>query len=276
MAASNIRFCYDNLIDTASLTESSQVSTLPVENIQDPRLRCKWKTTGDSSENVVADLGSAQAVNCIAILNHNISSSVTNLRIQGHTSDSWADPDVNINLLDPVGDASYNAYNNKIIIWYSTSSSKRYWRVLIEDASNPDGYIEIGRIFLGAYFEPSAGVEQGININKKDLSEVVKNMQGTPYANLKDKVWGFNFNINNIQSDPAGTDDLQSFIDIFDDIGNSKNIVISLDPDRGSGEDNRYSNLKRFSVYGLMTKDFESTDIASKKFSSSFTFEESI
>jgi hypothetical protein len=36
----------------------------------------------------------------------------------------------------------------------ATADSTRYWRISANDASNPDGYIEIGRIFMGVPFEP--------------------------------------------------------------------------------------------------------------------------
>ena len=275
MAASNIRFLYNNLADTASLTESSEVETLPIENIQDSRLGCRWRSTG-TDENIVLDLGSAQSIDSFAILGHNISSSVTVLKIQGHTSDSWGSPDVDIDLLDPQGGGgSYNVYDSKFILWYLSSASKRYWRIVITDDSNPDAYLEIGRVFLGAYFEPSTGARQGLTINKRDLSEVIKNMQGTPYSNLKDKIWIYDFSLESLLSDPAGTDDLQTIIDMFDNAGSNKDIIVSIDPDRGSGT-NRYSNLKRFSAYGLLTNDFNTTDVAQIKFNSSFIFEESV
>lgn len=69
-----IRFCYDNKIDDATLVESSQVATRPVENIQDSRRTIAWRTSTlrDRAEAVLCNLGSAQTIKAVAIINHNI------------------------------------------------------------------------------------------------------------------------------------------------------------------------------------------------------------
>ena len=68
---SKIRFLWDNLVDIATLIPSSEVSSLPVKNIQHPHRKLVWRTLSDWGEWVEANLGSPQAVKAMALINHN-------------------------------------------------------------------------------------------------------------------------------------------------------------------------------------------------------------
>lgn len=104
------------------------------------RMTC-WRSTGDSSESIIINLGSAQDIYAFIIQDHNITSGAT-VKLQANTSDSWTTP----------------AYSNTFTtisdpLFLYLDQEYQYWRVLVEDASNPDGYIEIGNLFLGSYLE---------------------------------------------------------------------------------------------------------------------------
>ena len=47
----------------------------------------------------------------------------------------------------------------------------KYWRVEIDQASNPDGYISVGRIIAGYYFEPELEMDAGYSLGFKDFSK---------------------------------------------------------------------------------------------------------
>jgi len=111
-----------------------------VENLLDLDRNTYWMSTGDASESLVIDLGSAKLVTAFVLLDHNLTSGAT-LTLQGHTANSWSSPSYSV--AQTVGDpiASY------------LSETYQYWRVLITDASNPDGYLKIGDVYLGTYTE---------------------------------------------------------------------------------------------------------------------------
>lgn len=91
----------------------------------------------------VIDLGSAQEIKALVLYDHNLTSGAV-IHIQGHTADSWGTPDFD----DTV---TYNA--DKIVHYLTSATTKRYWRLKIEDADNTDDYIQIGELFLGSYLE---------------------------------------------------------------------------------------------------------------------------
>lgn len=155
-----MKILYDNLLDDATLTESSEDGNYPAEYVQDQDLAATWRTTGDTSENIVIDLGAAASVDCAAIFGHNLTASAT-IKIQGHTADSWASPDVD----ETITAATYG------LMHFFTSASKRYWRFTFADASNPDGYIEIGRLMVGANLTITKSFTRSFTEKNVDTSE---------------------------------------------------------------------------------------------------------
>jgi hypothetical protein len=97
---------------------------------------------------LVADLGSAQAVDVVALCDHNLTAAGT-ISIAGHTVDSWGAPSLSESITYQAGD----------VLRYLTTASRtyRYWRLSLTDTANGDGYLRIGELFLGSYVAFSLG-----------------------------------------------------------------------------------------------------------------------
>jgi len=255
-----IRFCYNNLVDTADITASDEEITLPAENLKDFRLGCKYRSTTTSIE-IEFNLGGLQTINALAILAHNISDQVSVLKWQ-HKSlvgDSYVDY---VDLLDPEGGGgSYNAYSDDKIIWFPASVSKGFLNLVITDTQNIDGYIEIGRIFVGSYFEPSNDAESHIEIETNDLSDQTNALDGTEYFNIKSLRDTANLNFPLVENDDQGVDDYQTFKDMYELVGQHQDMIISLYPDRGSVNDNRYRYLKNYTYYCRFINNFKTVPL---------------
>jgi hypothetical protein len=64
------------------------------------------------------------------------------IKIQANATDTWTSPAVDETL----------TINNTYMVashYFSTDQTYRYWRVVIEDAGNPYGYLELGVVWLG-------------------------------------------------------------------------------------------------------------------------------
>ena len=74
-----MRIAYQNYVDATGVTfiASSADANYPVTNIQDQRLSTRWRTTAITSQSVIVDLGSALAIDTVAILGHNVASTAT-------------------------------------------------------------------------------------------------------------------------------------------------------------------------------------------------------
>ena len=171
-----MRFMYANEVDISSytLTANSENANYPVENVQEQQLSKKYWATGDTSEWVKLDGGSSEAItaNMAAIIGHNISSGATTIKIQGHDTDVWTDPTV---------DQSFT-YSAGLMWKVFTSDDLRYWRWLIEDASNPDTVIKIGRLFLGTYFDLSNWAQASFTRRTVDTSVLERSATGQGYG----------------------------------------------------------------------------------------------
>jgi len=207
-----VRFSYINFADAAELTASSETTGLPATNLLDPRPTRVWRTSGAASENLVLDLLTAESVSLAALLEHNLTSDAT-LTLQANSSDAWEAPPLEESL----------AWHGGLIVKFFAAAEYRYWRLLIADAGNPDGFIQLGRIWLGGYFQPSRDFGKDFSLRRVDPSPVVYSDSGsksvgerTPY-----RVVELNF---------PGTDEKAEFEQLIEVAGVGGDLIAALDP----------------------------------------------
>lgn len=139
-------FYNDRLVDlSATATASSEASEYPVENVFTNNYSQVWRSdAADSSgETIVFDFGLSVDVNDIAIGNTNIRSTAT-VKIQGNNANSWGAPTI-----DETIDVTSMDGTRRCIYHNFDGSGLRYWRLVVIDDGNPDGFIEIGKVMLG-------------------------------------------------------------------------------------------------------------------------------
>ena len=94
------------------------------------------------------------------------------------------------------------AHNEEIILHYlSAAETRRYWRLSIADPGNPDGYIEIGELYLGSYLELSKTYDEGFS----EKTAFLLDRNRTPYGVGEDRFYNaqLTFNINFGLIEPA-------------------------------------------------------------------------
>lgn len=134
-----MRFLYNNLADSATITSGATVPNFPVENLQDMRLSRAYRSTGNSDD-ILVDFGTAQAVDTFALGAHNISTTVT---LQANTTDSWGAPPFTRTVTLQAG-TSYDTFDEETYRW---------WRVVIPTQPHQ---VQIGRLALGVGFAAPA------------------------------------------------------------------------------------------------------------------------
>jgi hypothetical protein len=102
----------------------------------------RYRSSGLDNPNwIKISLDSAVSADCIAIYDHNFSSSAV-ITIQGNASDSWGAPTFSETV----------TWNNcKILHYFASSQSFQYWRLVISDETNAAAYIQISELCLGEY-----------------------------------------------------------------------------------------------------------------------------
>lgn len=165
--AESVRFLYDaDVWDAATITASSEAGDLEDDNAVHDFVGRPWRSTGDTAEWIKFDLGSAEQITCVALFGFNFTSAAT-VTLQANSSDSWGAPPYSQALTietDSEGDVL------KRLVFF-LDETYQWWRITIADAANPDGYVEIGRIIAGAYYEPPRGVSEGVSIAVIDPSQ---------------------------------------------------------------------------------------------------------
>lgn len=148
-----------------------------------------------------------------------ISPSAT-LTIQASETDNWAAPSYEQVL----------TYNDEVISLFSDTGlhteALRFWRLLIDDVHNPNGYVEIGSIFLGDYFTPSQGAARfPFEGDYVDNSITIFSEGGQSFSDVREQTERFSFQISNMT-----IAEKESMDSVFRAVGTSQPFFISMDP----------------------------------------------
>ena len=201
----DIQLLFPNRIDGdgATLSGGSWLPALPLANLQNRVLSKVARSTNDAtaSTRFVIDLGRERSIDGLVLMAHNLSTSATYEITASANADlssplyasgprlaypsiyqtvdlPWSHPHWWSGLPDEedLADLPANA-----IHLLSTAVSARYWRVIISDESNPVGYVQIGRVFIGSAWRPPMNYVYGAKLGIVDPSTSDRALSGTLY-----------------------------------------------------------------------------------------------
>jgi hypothetical protein len=141
----NMHMLWNNLHPDATVTASSADADWPVSYLKLYWPTLTHRTTGIASEWWKWDLGAATQVRYFILWNHNFTSGAT-LTLQANASDSWG---------APAYSTAVTRYSGFVIA--AINQTYRWWRLVVADAGNGDGYLKAGYAYLGGYFAPTYG-----------------------------------------------------------------------------------------------------------------------
>jgi len=213
MSNKKFRAIWDKrFFDAAALTPSSEVATLPARNVQDPVRQRSWRTTGRAGEYLIADLGTPSdpedvrpAVTALVIMNHNLTRRATvtleaaptndfSAPLLSETHNAWADiigaGEGGAGGPPGAGGVIFDCHRawyapNPIRVIYLDSDpleAKGFWKLSFSDPGNPDGYIQVGRIYLTYFDEYKYDWAYPFDLGGVDDSVVTRNPGGTPWT----------------------------------------------------------------------------------------------
>ena len=141
----------DNPAVDGTITATTEAASYPATNLQSLPTTTRWRsTTVASAQDIEVDLGSAQSVDLIALVNHNLTSGASIVISAGTTTGYLEFSSVTMTWRE------FLAFK-----WLSTPESYRYWRIRITDASNADSYLAVGYLVLGGATLPTFQFRQG-------------------------------------------------------------------------------------------------------------------
>lgn len=205
---SNVLLAWNNRADVATLSGGNWSATLPITNLQNRQVQKVARTAGVALSDTVitADFGTAQSINCIALVVHNLSESakvrITAASNSGFTSPEYQSPWIevwpagliNAHLLEWEDDnfwlgtmsAEQRAgYNAPFLHVLPAPIYMRYWRIEIDDVGNPAGYVQVGRLFAAKSWQPQYNMAYGAALGFEDPSETVTSLGGAEYFDVR-------------------------------------------------------------------------------------------
>jgi hypothetical protein len=152
-------------------------------------------------------------IDFIAIKNHNLTNAAT----------------VVVNFYS---DAYITLVRSEAMTWSAESmvmlidEAQRYIEITFSDAWNPDGYIEIGRVWMGESIRPRIGFSMERTVVPQDQSVISESENGqvATIQRTQFKTWDYTFE----GVDPTDKADMD---DMFDEVGLSRALFICERPD---------------------------------------------
>lgn len=200
----NLALCWPNRVDaSATVTGGDWLTALPVTNVATRPIQQVARSSTDASTDTVIniDLGVARSLRGFSLVNHNLTADAQWKVSLGTTSGGT---DVYSGSLTDVILATYEAGFTSLgvedgdsirnpflaIQFLDQAYSARYVTLEIVDESNPDTYVQIGRVFAGGAYVPTINASYGLRDRIRDLSETLRSDGGAFWFNPKRRLRG--------------------------------------------------------------------------------------
>jgi hypothetical protein len=199
---------YQNRIDAVTFAAYGSWSTsLPLNNIKTRQLSKKARSTDDANASTKFRFSTEieRIVSTLGIIAHNLSVSAT-WRYRVYSDSGYATLVYDSGTLDvwpssPYGSYEWEdahfwdltptdeeiAYYTKNLIYVIPSIvSAQYYQIEFFDSSNSDGYVELGRIFIGSTYQPVLNMNLGASIGYESATVVDTAMSGAEFFDRRD------------------------------------------------------------------------------------------
>ena len=246
----NLVILSPTLSDASTLAASSEVATLPATNLQTLQPKRKWRSGASLTPYLTLDFGAAGAAcNGLGVIGHNLTSAAT-IRVRGKaTSNVTVSPAVDTGAVSawPATGKPSDAYWPQFLAWLSWSNSiaYRYWRVDFADGANPAGYIEAGRLMLGAYWQPTYNFDlSGTPLGFDQIDVQTRTDYGELFTDRRQRSAARRMSLQISASDKRET--LDGVAEIQRLRGGHGDVIVCLDP-------NATTDFHRFSMQAVFT-----------------------
>ena len=207
------RLMWSNPVDDAATLLTPSSAAINIENIRSLHRKRVWRTNSRTNETLVFDFQSTtENFRCCALTGFNLTTTATVLLEYSDNGSAWTGLTTKV-----VG-------SDTVLFFFFALLNNRYWRLTFNDAANVNPYVEVGRIFLGDYWEPAATVLRNWAIKVVDRSEVQRSVGQQKWTNQKEVITQIAFQLPPLNE----TDAIKNFLNIIRRIGLSRDIFLSL------------------------------------------------
>lgn len=209
----NFRIIYNNAANRATLTASSQASTsLGVGNLLTDIKSQVCRSVG-TSQVITATWPSAELLGGMMLAFSNLTSTGT-LRVEAYTEIASVSPvyDSGVVLACPPGPLGLVLWGSEVLgvnayscggfsygrLWFPAHVAVKKIVVTIADPANPSGYVEIGRLITGKFWEGQRNVDYGVTLTSVDTTKNFRNDAGDLMSDIGPRHRKITFNLSNL------------------------------------------------------------------------------
>ncbi|WP_210482781.1 hypothetical protein [Microvirga antarctica] len=139
---------FENVADSATLLSSSAAALTPVSRLQNEHVQRKWRGTAGDTEYLIADLGTAQDIDTVALMGLNLTrKAITRVRFSSADPSGAAGDLYDSGFSGSEVDEAYGM----LVGLAPASVSARYVRIDLMETGR--AYIEAGRLFVGKRYQ---------------------------------------------------------------------------------------------------------------------------
>lgn len=249
---SNVFLGYQNRIDECTLTLGSWSAGLPRANLQSRQLSKVARTADDAlaSTLFLAAMTAQRPISVVALVRTNLSRAAL-FRVRIYTDAGLTDEQYDSGWTDafalwtwafgtipwedphfwdgkPTEDDLDGYFPRDVIHVLDYRRLGKYVKVEINDTANADGYVEIGRAFIGDGWQPEYNMPYGsTGIQHADLSGVVAALGGAEFFAERDLVRTLRFELQYLSSAEA----MQRVFDMQRISKTVNEVVVVFDPE---------------------------------------------
>lgn len=236
-------------------------------NLQTMQPRDLWQSTNLTNLHFELDRGSAQPWNAVALLFTNATSAATwRIRAaddQASLTDGTADYDSGTLTLRAAGaDDTWDRPHG--LLWVAAGVTRRWLRIDIADAANPDTVFRAGRLVIGNLWQPTRNAQYPRSVTPRDDSTrdrtdggaLIPTERGDPYL------------VADLRLDYMSEADALAEIFALRRLrGTRRDMLTVLDPEEGT-------YLHQGILYGLLTRDEPIVHAGFRRYQHRLQFEE--
>ena len=281
---SNMLIVYRNYADIGLLSGGSWQPTLPIGNLADRHPSRVARTTGTPPEDTLieVDVGEARPIRFIGLLRHNLTQSArwrirtaSGPELSGETYDSgWLDawPAVvpfgvgvwgEFNWGGRLNADEARAYGIAALHLIDAAPRHRFVRIDLDDADNPAGYLEAGRLLVAPAWQPTVNLQHGWSIEQVDDSRIVRSLGGQAFVDVKPKYRRLRFTLEHLGADEM----FGNAYELERLKGKGGDVLVMVDPEQPT-------HRHRQTVYGMLAETTPISNPYHTSFAKEFVVEE--
>lgn len=278
----NIRIISANASDTATLTSSDFIGTLPVTNLQiegRARVARTANATGDKTINGSWSAANPVIISAVVLYGCNFTAAAK-IRVQVWDGTNQTGTLIyDSGLIDaisrvgwgefgwgilPWGSSLFNNWSSAFsVVWIPGVVPGKSFRITFSDPANAAGYLQIKRLLIGKYFEPAVNADLGLKISWMDNSVQTRTMAGSIRTDTKERFRSITGTLAGLSSGERA-----AFFDITRAVGLTSELFVSVYPQVGGSQEVDHAMLCKFGSIP------ENTQIQYARYSGTFNFVE--